>query len=326
MHIIEKDVSVVASQQSIHPELLFTVPVQTAKDIESLVFLGGELLGSNNRKMADLKISPKSKGISFNLFSYKQAHYNQWIANSDKKSDTHYYTFSAALTAEIIDYIEELRNSNPRKEVDLAIDLTFQQNTCNEDLVSHSAQNGNIRLEVLKSTIVNERCFVSIPQSKWIHDFAIPLRIGKFMLLELNIPKTKPSESEWKEPIERAIRNLEKVEKLIQKGEWYDAIETSRKVFELFKFKVQDKRNILDIQYKEALKKLFIDVNLSDKGFDEFCAMVENLFNFISKFEHEKDERGGFLPTPVPQREDAYFIYGTSVSLVNMISNKVRRK
>ena len=169
------------------------------------------------------------------------------------------------------------------------------------------------------------RCNFIIPQSSWIQEYSESLKIGKFLILELNIPENDNIKHDWSEEINRAINNLLRVEAFIKEGKWYDAIESSRKISELFKFKINDGRNKIDPVKKEKLKELFTNANLSNSGFDELCSLIENLFNFISKFEHEKDVQGNWLPTPVPQKEDAYFVYSISVALVNMISNKIKK-
>jgi hypothetical protein len=61
----------------------------------------------------------------------------------------------------------------------------------------------------------------------------------------------------------------------------------------------------------------------SEVGFQHLLNSIYNLFEFISKYIHDKDQQQQLNPTPIPLKEDAYFAFALSVGLLNIIGKKI---
>ena len=128
MRIIEKDALVRVSISSIYPELMFSIPIETLKDKEALVFINGGLY-SNDKRIADVKMSStNNNGIRHYLFSHTPS-------SEDNKYETTIYTLISTLSKEAIDYIEGVRHRDNKKEVNFYLEMTFQKFDTNNDLI-----------------------------------------------------------------------------------------------------------------------------------------------------------------------------------------------
>jgi len=151
-----------------------------------------------------------------------------------------------------------------------------------------------------------------IPSGDWIHDFAPKFGIGKFCVFELPQPEIFGTDAIH----DRARRALEaslKAEEDLRQGRWTAACEGLRKVWELI-------RNDGDVE--TLLRKHGYTADAA-KSFNE---AVRSLFDFSSKFMHVLDKSGNLIGQPEinAQREDAYLVFATAMSMVNLIAQKSR--
>ena len=106
------------------------------------------------------------------------------------------------------------------------------------------------------------------------------------------------------------------MESKIRSGDWDLVMRFSREFFELLKFGKNS-------QIETDLKALFKLRNGSDIGFDNFFKAILELFEYISKFIHEKNKQGSLHVKPTPASEDAYLIYSLCANILNLIVQKI---
>jgi len=302
------------NNNSIIPELEFDVNIKTWSKNFILQFINGILKTIDNKKIAEIQLISEKQRNSNQTNNYLQL--TNYKEDKSNNQENNYFYFSALLTQKSIDYIEELRQKDPKKDVHFRMELSFYQTTVKQDNYEKPTSGLNCELKTMSNTFI-------IPASNWIAEFTEYLGIGKYLLLELNMPKNENIQiDEWKTPIERAYESLLRTENYIKQGEWYEAIKNSREVFEHFKFNYKNQE---ENKVREQLRNLFKDVNLTDEGFSELFTSIRNIYSYISSFIHEKNDKGEYIPKPIANKEDAYFIYTMSLNLTNLIAKKLSK-
>lgn len=330
MEILVTDCNVTVDKKKLHPTLSVMLFVRYERQIEMPIFTGGRMMTEDGIVVG---YAQDDHAVGYGAFiSALDGNETAILERSANRYAEQKFILNVPLDAKAIDHIEKIRERNKGKNVVLnfvfgfnvfQIEHNFKEKM--KGMMAVKIRTGEPHLEavpVLKMNCMLLNLEHSISQSQWIQNFCEGLGIGKFLLLEMRIPQVNNLHTDWKELIERACDRLEKIEVLIQKGEWYEAIEKSRKIAELFLHK--EKKSVQESVNKEKLRQLFVDANLTDKAFENFCNIIFHLFEYVSKFQHEKDHDGSYLLTPTPNREDAYFVYGLCVNLVNLISNKIK--
>ena len=111
----------------------------------------------------------------------------------------------------------------------------------------------------------------------------------------------------------------------LQNGDWEKTIYISRQFIEGLKFNTRKEK---ERKFKDEFKKLFINDNFTEQGFNEFYNGINAFFNYTSKYYHDKNKIGELNSVPTPTKEDAYFLYALAIGLLNIVgkkSNKVSR-
>lgn len=237
---------------------------------------------------------------------------------NNKNDNTTIFDFQARLDEKALKFIEEQRQKNTNKDVNLGlyiyisyINLTLQ--------FDDNGLNPAYQLPInLMDTTINKQLFqnIEIKQSEWIQKFAEPLGIGKFLLLELKIPESLPSKRGWVKMFKNLQSHLQSMEMAIKVGDWNQVMVFARQFFE-------DIRLGKNTPLKSKLKDLFEARNGSNVGFAEYYDGIECFFNYYSKFIHTKDRGGTHYEKPIPKSEDAYMAYSNCLALMNLIMNKI---
>lgn len=170
--------------------------------------------------------------------------------------------------------------------------------------------NGPLLLDVREEFHTLRR---EIAASEWVSEFAPKLGMGKFILSELSLPGLVEVDKEFAERLNKAIKALEEMERKIGEGEWDEVIEKSRPIYELL---VNSKSEIESILQKHGHPQKAIDALKSGIG---------SFFNYSSKFVKARGEKGEPLPEIKAEKEDAHLIYALSVSLLNLLTQKIRK-
>ena len=150
-----------------------------------------------------------------------------------------------------------------------------------------------------------------IASSDWTHEFAPKFGLGKFAVFELPQPEVMGTGS-VQERVRLAIDAARSAEDELRAGRWPAACEALRKVWEVI-------RNDSD------LEKLLVKSGYSTAAAASFNEAVAKLFDFSSKFMHITDKSGNPVPPQVKaEKEDAYLLFSTAMSLLNLIAQKAR--
>jgi hypothetical protein len=301
------------SLNSVNPELQFRIEVLYDSSLEIPFSIKGVLSTSDGKHIAYLDEYVNSD--SERILEGKILGKNKMGNYRDREREL-YIELNAHLTSKSIEYIELSRHKHYNKNVDLNLTLivkTLQIKLTSKEKIQTLDDNSIVDLLAIK--IRNEAAYVTIPQSEWLQRFAEPLGIGKFLLLELQLPPINPLYNEWKEMLDRLLGHVQQMEDQIKQGRWYDVMITARRVMEIALPKKSEN--------KEAFKKLFTQNFYSDEGYNHLYKGIEGIFLYASKFIHDKDKQDQYNPIPIVQKEDAYLIYGLTIALVNLINQKI---
>jgi hypothetical protein len=154
---------------------------------------------------------------------------------------------------------------------------------------------------------------VTIDLMKWVNDFARYLNIGNFIVYEFPQPDEIVFSKALKSRYAKAQKALMEMRTQLNYGEWKMAIIVSRPIFELFK-------NF------EDFKKFLLDNGYSEAAYIELRNSIKSFFGLLSKFYHGLNENNSETNPEIPaHKEDAYLAYTYSISLLHLISQKLKR-
>jgi hypothetical protein len=158
-----------------------------------------------------------------------------------------------------------------------------------------------------------------IKSSDWVHEYAPAFTRGNYMILEYYLPDDfLKNEKPLTAAIKKSFDILKEMHTNLIKMEWIQVISLSRKIVEIW-------RNI-DSKKDDELKRLLITDGFTEQAYLDFNNMLQKFFEFSSKFIHATEKNKAELMGNIKAyREDAYFIYSTSVHLIHMISKKMER-
>lgn len=306
-----------------------------------------QLYSEDKRFLANLEQIDQS---SFSgAYKYIPAFNEKELIYHINQRDHYNYEMVALLGKEAIDYIQDMRDKNTKKDVIFHVRATveyltsymnigsFQEYQIRQDVkaIFHSApdQERNVDLNILTSPnylyssnkYVLPDSVITIPSSDWLHDFQEPLGIGHFMVIEIPDPTPldenfKNSPDELKTLVER-IASSQKIfkamEKFLNEGEWGKVIEESRKFFELYTKDV--KGNIKNLIVKST--------GISEVSATKLTTALDNLEDYSNALHHsvEKGGSGPGIPANIftGGKEDAYLTFNLCASILNLVSKKV---
>ena len=249
--------------------------------------------------------------------------------------------FYFSLTQEALGYIEKIRDQDKNKDIKVRLKLTVgtvssrilgpnihieNQNNGKDYLYLKDRSNkssGDIKIlaaqsngEVLELLYQNLGKWFTITSSDWTQKFCPVLGIGRFATVDLFIPELENADTELDKYLNDAIQTVGRMEKYVHAGEWTNVIEESRKLAEV----IRKKNNKLIDDWKDLLRQS----GYQDDALNKFYKMLENFFQFSSKFVHRIDFDKNLRDQVKVEKEDAYFIYASAVGLVNLLSRKVQ--
>jgi len=276
---------------------------------EAPLVITGELL-VNGKIISQLtpRINYSSDEIIMKYISSEQYNENSSKAKHNKFS----IQLIAELTDQKIEYITQIRESNANK----SIEFTFRLYINTIKLQTNSKEQGEL------FRIKTDECVdrVIINQEKWINSFSAPLGIGDYYLVELRRPSLAVNNKKWSSMISNIDENLSSMKYQLQYGDWQRTIEISRMFFE--NIRIGDKRPG-NQQFKIEFTNVLLGLQYDQQGVDSLFDAIRQMFEFTSKFIHEKDKQGNYKPRPIAKKEDAYFVYSLAVNLSNMMFEKI---
>lgn len=306
-----KKTLIIIDTEALTPTLSIRIDLEFGQKVEAPISISGRLLSNDGKVIAfinEYQISSDNYyGISILTREQKDK------LHRDENVIIYNAQLTACLTHKAIEHIEIQREKDPEKAVRFNLDFVIKYisiptkptNIAAEDLV-------RLQLKRLNRKLI-------INQSDWVIKFAPQLGIGNFLLLELEIPDNKKVTEFWKELYATLTHNLKDIETALRSGDWQKAMFFARKFYE--NAKIGDSKKAHH-KFKDEFNKLMTKDQHSQEGIDDLYTAIWKLFEFISKYVHDKDQVGNLSPLPVTKKEDAYFAYAIALGLLNLIGRK----
>lgn len=312
MEIILRELKVDA--KTVNPTLVADVLLEFPSEMEAPLFISGHICTSDGYKIALLNENSTSG----------TTHHPLYILTDDDREKRHKENrlnrYACELTAELssktIEHIETLREKDSGKDVRFVVKLMcrYLEGALEASLKKDVSQPLS-RVRVTKADHPYE-----IEHSKWIKEFAPKLGIGKFLLLELQIPENKKVPEFWKKLYEQLSKNTQDMEMALRGGDWEKSMLHIRKFYE--NAKIGDNKPGHK-QHKEKFTALLENDGHDKEGIDNFYDGIWQFFEFFSKYIHDQDKKGNISERPHIHKEDAYFAYSMAVGLLNFIGRKI---
>jgi hypothetical protein len=299
MHYIStQSITVSPNTNSLIPEVLFGVHAKHSTKYLP-IDISGNLSGTDG-KIIGRVYQQLSNGS-------QQILYAMGIA---EKEITPYYYFSCVLHESALEYIEDLRQKNQKRDIYLKLRLHFK--VLESKIPSNLAGVTTIQLEMeVKELLID----IVIPSSDWAHDFLPAFGKGKYLVLEIPQPNIINGSTFILKKLNEAVDSIPRMQKDLLSGEWSGVIKESRPIWEL----VNDKTS-------KDLHGYLSQSGFSDEAIAHFTKSISELFEFSSKFIHKVDKsKENLNPNIIASKEDAYLIYSLCVNVVNLITCKIKK-
>lgn len=301
-------------RNSIDPALLVSVSIAYVAGIEAPVSIAGRIILSGKT----ISTIDEQFYLSESFLELGVTDSAEFDRRKERRAD-HEATYSTQLTGRLsskaIAYIEDIRQMNSERLIQLQVEFVIKSMTMN--LWSLGAD----RRLFFELRVSKPYGLFSISHSDWIYHFAESLGMGKYLLVELDVQKGDVPEF-WKEMYEKLAENLEMTSQNLKAGDWQTVMFHLRKFFE--NAKIGDKRPAHH-EFRTQLSELLSRDQHSAEGIENLYTGVWKLFEFLSKYIHDKDRQGNIHQTPHAHKEDAYFGYLIAVGLLNFLGGKLKR-
>ncbi len=154
---------------------------------------------------------------------------------------------------------------------------------------------------------------VTIGSGDWLHDYSSPWRTTRYLVVELPQPEFLTSAPNIEQRVNAAIDAAKRSADNIAKGEWNDALEDLRPVWEL-------------LRKQSDISDLFQRDGYTADAITAVDEIVRHQFTLASKFLHRVDQSGKQInPEIRASKEDALVCYACAMSLLNLVSRKSAR-
>ena len=333
-------IKIMPNTLSLNPELIFTFKVFDIEPDKIPIRIQGELFSEDYFKIGDLKDMPVKN--SSNLWLYARG------SSSLQRNYDFEIMFSCELNEKTISHIENYRLNKKEKTKDIVFNVQLNVQMLESNVALGNLQFGqkidsankveafNIiyqhtshyspqrtNMWILSSDngphFLNQKRYsilpitITISLMDWINNYTKYLNIGNFIVYEFLKSDETIFSKELNSRYDKAQKSLTDIKKQLGYGEWKQAIIAARPIFELFK-------NFDDF------KNLLLQNGYTQPAYKELKDAITGLFGLLSKFYHGLDRNNIDLIPEIPvEKEDAYLAYSFSVSLLYLISQKVKR-
>lgn len=338
-----KSATLSAVSDSVEPTLLLQATISQYEETEVILGIVGSLSTTRDQKVGEsvpgvVPVDPRYERTSRLVKANKGSTFRQ---------DEIPFSFRFRLTSKEVARLESLRNENPKRNVTIKAEFrvtllkpvpraypiiwvplnqpaaraaprnVIGQATPEEAMLGPHDQMLIASDEASFVTAGYEICKtqVDIPASDWAHDFAPRLGLGTFLLYELPTPAKVLGEGPIYERLRRALESLQEMKDDLRDGEWNDLVEHSRDVWDLFRDKEED-----------LTRAALVSDGLSQESADALISSIKEMFTFATKFLKPIEAKGRGLNPPLKaEKEEAYLVLATAVSVTNLISEKLRK-
>ncbi len=303
--------NIIVDRQSITPTLIIDVDFEFNSTIEAPLSISGRLLSADNKVISLLNEYQINSDYNLGLRVLTKAEKDKIYR--EKINSRYFAQLTAVLSTNAIEHIELQREKDQDKSVKFSLNFVIKY-------LEIFADPQNIATENLFGLQIKRyyKDFI-IKHSDWIKSYSQQLGIGKFLLLELQIPDDKKVTELWKELHSNLTQNLKDVENCLRSGDWQKAMFFARKFYE--NAKIGDNKKVHQ-EFKNEFSILMTKDQHSEEGINNLLTAIWQLFEFISKYAHEKDRDGNFNLKPIATKEDAYFAYTIGIGFLNLIGRK----
>ncbi len=325
-------------EKCIEPELLITFSVTDLTMDTIPVQFNGELFSDNGFKIGELTQTVEGNGQ------------NLWLHADGSTKGKHNHPFTLSMCCKMskaaINFLENrrLKDNNHSKHVGFVARLYQSTMRANmeiahvhiKDFVAGgigqkalyyeyvrnfstgptnmwilSANGGTNFLEYRSYAL--EPVGIAIDMMEWINKYCPYFGIGDYIVYEFLQPSRQDGDSEIASRFRKADNAILEMKKMLGYGEWNKAVEAGRPVFELFR----------DF---DAYKSLLLNSGYNQAAFEELNEGIKHFFLFASKFAHVLERNRQNITDDISvEKEDAYFVYSFCVSILYMVSQKLRK-
>ena len=301
--------SVSVNNQSIFNQLIFEVDIPYCTNFEYPIQISGILSTANGNTEIATLIEYRNGSQDIRINSMDDNSHNN-------KDNNAIFKLIADLSPKAIEHIENIREKHTPKDIEFKIELQVKYIQANYK-GTYATKGDQFNIPFIKFRFEQMQVNHTINQSDWIARFAEKLGIGKFLLLELNVPEIKKNNGETlNETHELLITKIKLVENFIKKGEWYAAMTPLKEFYETFK----------NVELKNELKDLLKEDCHEDLGIDNFFKGIDSFYHFVCKYIHPLDQTKRTKAIPTANKEDVYLGYSLAISILNLISKKLVKK
>jgi hypothetical protein len=211
--------------QSIDPRFLIRVDFEYYQNQEAPIGFNGFLRSLDGKKLGSIDCEQDNfNGHNAISIPLADTYRNKEIDRNERSR--HLRNFSVSLSKQSIDYIESQRLQRQTKNVLVNLELeitTLRFDPSEKREIRINREYGNRQIE--------------IEQSKWLKDYSSSFGIGEFLIIEFSKQRITLNEtkSNWTDKLERAKKRLHEMESQLSEGKWEKVIETSRKIWDVFK-------------------------------------------------------------------------------------------
>lgn len=306
-----KNIEIEVDVKMIDPTLNCILRLEFDRSLEIPISISGRLIGSDHRTLSLLNEHKIFTDNNFSLRLLTSEEKDNLRRKQEKNSLN--VQLSAQLSSLALESIEKQREQTLDKSVNLRIELIIKTIHITRDPKNFEYHDF---LDIKTKRLPIEQ--YKIEQSDWVNNYSQKLGIGKFILLELEIPKTKFPNTNWGKLLDQLKINIAEMEKSIQNCDWERTMLFARKFYEDVKIGDNKKGNKV---FQEAFSKRMIELKHSQEGIQNLYDGIWKLFDYISKFIHDKDKEGKLLTVlPIPTREDAYLVYALAIGILNLFA------
>lgn len=308
-----KNTDIIIDNRTLNPTFTILVDLEFLYEVEFPVSISGRLSTNDGKVIAFLNECQANRDNKYGINTLTREQKAE--LHQVKRVNDYYAQLTASLTHKAIEYIEIQREKDYEKAARFNLELLVKHIDVPAEPYDLTA---NYLLELNVKRYDSD---IVIKQSDWVRKFSPPLGIGNFLLLELHIPDDTEVTIFWKELYEQLTHNLKEIEACLRSGDWQKAMFFARKFYE--NAKIGDSKKTHG-KFKDEFSKLMVQDNHSQDGINDLHTAIWKLFEFISKYVHDKDREGNINPLPVSTKEDAYFAYTIALGFLNLIGRKVK--
>lgn len=316
-------------KDSIMPALEFSVVGQKVNN-QILIDATGNAFTENNKYISALD---RVNNIWPDKFQLRIPRLND---NHDYNTQSEFTVkFILTLNKELLDYIDNIRQKNSKKDVILNIkinliflkfDLFLYRNADKNVKDILPVNNSNLMMLICNSdscfeqNSIEENLQLPIKSSDWVQEFAPVLGLGNFLVMEipiLNQEEVKISSDGFNDlckKINDASGKLNNIKSLLIKGEWNRVVEDSRQIWE---FLQKSGDTIIPQLISET-------TGISNDKSKQIKEAIDKIYGYACELHHSIDNKHDIKPVYTGDKSDAYMMYTLLVSFVNLISYKLK--